>query len=29
MRSVPMDGLYDGNVTVIEELESNITTSIH
>ena len=29
MRSVPMDGLHDGNIIMIEELENNITTSIH
>jgi len=29
MRSVPMEGLHDGNTTMIEELESNIATSIH
>jgi len=29
MRSVPMDGLHDGNIAVVEESERNIATSIH
>jgi len=29
MRSVPMEGLHDGNIAMIEESKNNIATSIH